>query len=60
MMENLPKRKHNRLGNWDYMQPGCYFVTICTARRETLLWDVGADTIRPEQPPLSHLGKKAE
>ena len=59
-MEKRPKRKPNRLENWDYTHPGCYFVTICTAGRENLFWDVGADIIRPEQLPLSPLGIRAE
>jgi putative transposase len=30
----IPKRKSLRLPNYDYSQPGGYFVTICTARRK--------------------------
>ena len=29
-MSELPKRKQNRLHNYDYTQTGAYFVTICT------------------------------
>lgn len=40
---DLPKRKRNRLENWDYSTNGAYFVTICTYNRETILGrDVGA------------------
>ncbi|MHB1456530.1 MAG: transposase [Armatimonadota bacterium] len=37
---DLPKRKPNRLKNYDYSRNGMYFITICT---------VGADIIRPHQ-----------
>ncbi len=33
---DLPKRKHNRLENYDYGQQGCYFVTLCTHKRQHL------------------------
>ena len=57
-----PKRKRNRLEGYDYSQNGCYFVTVCTAGKETLFWQdqVGADTIRPEGLPLGPLGLLAE
>ena len=29
-MDKFPKRKSNRLKNYDYATPGYYFVTICT------------------------------
>ncbi len=29
-------RKPNRLGSWDYGEVGCYFVTLCTQRRQAL------------------------
>ena len=59
-----PKRKENRLPEYDYSQPGCYFVTVCTANREPIFWtaeptstnNVGADIIRP-QDRLSEYGK---
>ena len=59
-----PKRKENRLPEYDYSQPGCYFVTVCTANREPIFWTaeptstnhVGADIIRP-QDRLSEYGK---
>jgi len=53
-----PQRKRIRIEDYDYSAPGAYFITVCTGNREKLLWkDVGADIIRPEQPPLSALGK---
>ena len=33
----LPERKPNRLGYYDYSQNGCYFVTICTQNRRKIL-----------------------
>ena len=32
---NKPKRKLNRLKNYDYSQEGAYFVTICTKNHES-------------------------
>lgn len=57
----LPKRKPNRLPNFDYSTPGAYFITVCTANRMKLFWNgVGADIIRPENVPLSTIGKIVE
>lgn len=59
-----PKRKANHLKDYDYSQPGCYFITICTKDRKHLFWDgetdlcsVGAACGRP---PLSKLGRCVE
>jgi putative transposase len=54
---DLPKRKKIRLQGYDYSSCGVYFVTICVADRNTLLWDVGADIIRPRKPALSQYGR---
>lgn len=60
-MSELPERKQNRINNYDYATPGAYFITICTANREKLLWDcVGADIIRPQNVTLSRMGKITE
>lgn len=57
----LPKRKPNRLPYFDYSTPGAYFITVCAANRMKLFWDkVGADIIRPENVPLSTIGKIVE
>ena len=54
----LPKRKGNRLQDYDYSSPGAYFITICTKDRKNLLWrDVGASIARPEDVALSDAGK---
>ena len=39
MNESLPKRKDIRLKNYDYSEPGAYFITICTKNKEKLLWN---------------------
>ena len=36
-MDGLPKRKHPRLKNHDYSEPGAYFVTVCTKNKEHIL-----------------------
>ncbi|MCL2861653.1 MAG: transposase [Firmicutes bacterium] len=51
MEEKLPKRKYNRLFDYDYSQEGAYFVTICTLGKKHLLGEVitnvGAAFCRP-------------
>ena len=68
MSENLPKRKDIRLKDYDYSEPGAYFITICTKNKEKLLWNgeldiqnfdcksVGAHRVRPCGLPLSEMG----
>ena len=54
---DLPKRKTNRLTEYDYSIPNAYFITICTHDRKNLFWtDVGAIIDRPENVPLTKLG----
>lgn len=56
----LPRRKPNRLPNYDYSQAGYYFITLCTKDKQPLFWQpsVGADIIRPPQGvPLSSIGR---
>ncbi len=36
---DLPKRKSNRLADYDYSTPNAYFVTICTDKRKNLFWE---------------------
>lgn len=60
-MNNLPKRRPIRIEDYDYSTPGVYFITVCTVNREKIFWDlVGADNIRPQNVPLSPLGRIAE
>ena len=35
-----PNRRSIRLQEYDYSQPGAYFVTICTRNRKCLLGDI--------------------
>ena len=39
MNESLPKRKNIRLKEYNYSEPGAYFITICTKNKEKLLWN---------------------
>lgn len=42
---DLPKRKPNRLPEYDYSTPGAYFITFCTKDRKNLFWEnVGASS----------------
>ena len=53
----FPKRKTNRLTEYDYSMPNAYFITICTKNRKNLFWvDVGAIIDRPNNVPLTNLG----
>jgi len=57
----LPKRKQNRLKEYDYSTPNAYFITICTEKRRNLFWtDVEAIIDCPCRVPLTHLGRIAE
>ena len=57
----LPKRKRNRLRDYDYSMPGAYFVTICTKDRRNLFWEnVGASIARPQDVVLSYYGRVTE
>ena len=51
-MEQLPKRKHPRLKNYDYSQVGCYFVTVCTKNRQHLLARISVGRDDPGAPLL--------
>ena len=53
----LPKRKPNRLTEYDYSTPNAYFIAICTANRKNLFWkDARAGIDLPENIPLTNLG----
>ncbi len=59
----FPKRKPNRLKEYDYSQPGAYFVTICTDKRRCLLGDVvgvGETIGLPPCVELSDYGKTVD
>lgn len=36
---DLPKRKRNRLKNYDYDSCGAYFITICTSGKKNYFWE---------------------
>ena len=56
-MSDLPKRKHNRIYDFDYSTPGAYFVTICTANREKIFWSNRRGDLRsPADVLLSDIG----
>ena len=53
----LPKRKQNRLTEYDYSTPNAYFITICTDKRKKLFWqDSWAVIDCPKDAPLTSLG----
>jgi len=53
----LPKRKPNRLTEYDYSTPNAYFITVCTDNRRNLFWkNIEAIIDRPENVPLTNLG----
>ncbi len=57
-MENLPQRKEIRLSEYDYLQNGYYFVTVCTRDKQPIFWKpVGADDpVHPETTPPPVVG----
>ena len=61
MEKKLPKRKRNRLENFDYSSCGAYFITICTLKKQNYFWNnVGATIGRPQDIILSTYGKMAD
>lgn len=59
---NLPKRKTNRLKNYDYSQNGGYFITFCTKDRAPILSRivVGKAALRLPQVELTEYGRITE
>jgi len=55
MNEYLPKRKPNRLRDYDYSQKGAYFITICVKDRKCILGNITIGDIAHIQ--LSTIGK---
>ncbi len=41
----LPKRKSNRLKNYDYSNNGAYFITLCAHNHENLFGEIVGDSI---------------
>ena len=53
----LPKRKPNRLTEYDYSTPNAYFITVCTDNRRNLFWkNIEAIMDCPKNVPLTNLG----
>ena len=58
---NLPKRKKNRLNNYNYAQDGIYFITICTRDRKKILCNiVGAGVLDCPKTKLLYHGEIAD
>lgn len=57
-MKELPKRKQNRLKDYDYSSPGAYFVTICTNNRKNL-FEIETDSVGNAQSERSELYAKS-
>lgn len=54
----FPKRKYNRLKNYDYNSYGLYFLTICTKDRKCLLSRiVGGGVLDAPYPELTEKGQ---
>ena len=57
----LPKRKSNRLKQYNYNQPGMYFVTICAKDRQPIFGSVvGGGALDAPKTALSPVGKVVE
>ncbi len=58
---NRPKRRPNRLPDYDYSRPGCYFVTACSKDKRHIFGTVvGDDVLIAPHVILSHTGKAVE
>ena len=60
MNDELPKRQHPRLKEYDYSQNGAYFVTICTQNRRCILSRVVGRGLAPAVVELTTYGRIAE
>ena len=49
----LPKRKSTAIPNYDYSQPGAYFITLCVEKRRPILGKIDSSP----QVVLSSIGK---
>jgi len=57
----IPERKRNRLADYDYSQPGAYFITVCTQDKRCILSTVvGGDAHIAPYPQLTTAGKTVE
>ena len=62
MHMEYPRKKPNRLPDYDYSQNGAYFITICTKDRKHLLSRiaVGTSIARPPAVQLTRIGQLTE
>lgn len=61
MKKELPKRKANRLKDFDYSTDGAYFVTICVKNRECIFGEiVGEGLCALPQNILTPIGSEIE
>ena len=44
-MNDLPKRKHIRLRDYDYSQNGAYFITICVDEWHGIFWNTTSERV---------------
>ncbi len=57
----LPERKQIRLPDYDYSEPGAYFVTLCTEKRVRVLSDIiVGQGLAPAEIRLSRYGEIAK
>ena len=60
-MTELPKRKPNRLPDFDYSTPGAYFITICVKGKQCRLGNiVGGGALDAPQMKLNNIGRLVE
>ena len=53
-----PNRKANRLTEYDYSQPGAYFVTICAKEKRKIFSEiVGGGALDAPQTRLTQIGE---
>ncbi|MDR1797200.1 MAG: transposase [Clostridiales Family XIII bacterium] len=58
-IESFPRRKRNRLPEYDYAKGGMYYITVCAKQQKKLFGSiVGANCVRPQLSPLGKLIKE--
>ena len=60
MDNEVPKRKHVRLKNYDYSEIGAYFITICTQNRKNILSRIVTHELGSAEIQYTLYGKIAE
>lgn len=51
-MSNFPKRKPNRLSNYNYSSNGIYFVTICSKNRLNIFSEINTNSVGTGLAPV--------